>query len=133
VACHALVEQRSGVKVLFPWPWMEHYAHRPQGAGEWLVVKTMAVDHRMWVQTAPALEGPWSEPVEVFQFPEVVAYRARPTPENVICYAVTEHPQFRVPGWLVVSYSCNVLTAPDVPPFDDIDLYIPKTVLLRWG
>lgn len=81
------------------------------------------------VQTAPSLEGPWSEGTVVYQLPEMLSPRADGA--TVGCYAVTEHPEFRMHDGktLLVTYSCNTIDAP-LPAREDLPTYLPKTVLI---
>lgn len=86
----------------------------------------------MIVQTAPSLSGPWSEGIVVYEFPEMLA--PRDDGAIVACYAVTEHPEFRMNGGttLVVTYSCNTIDAP-LPAREDLDIYLPKTITIDLG
>lgn len=79
------------------------------------------------LQTAPSLEGPWSKGRVVYRFSEMLTPRADGA--TVVCYAVTEHPEFRMNGGkkIVVTYSCNTIDAP-LPAREDLDTYLPKTI-----
>lgn len=110
------------------------YVHYHSGLGRYVTVHADPVfgSPEMVVQTAESLEGPWSEGVPVFEFPEMLAPRADGA--DVICYAVTEHPELRMNGdnTLVVTYSCNTPGAP-VPARKDLGVYYPKTVTIDVG
>jgi hypothetical protein len=110
------------------------YVHYHAGIGRYVTVHADPAfgSPEMVIQTAPSLEGPWSEGVPVYEFPEML--EPRPDGADVICYAVTEHPELRMNGGdtLVISYSCNTLGAP-VPAREDLGLYYPKTVTMDLG
>jgi hypothetical protein len=107
------------------------YVHYHAGLGRYLTVHADPVfgSPEMVVQTAESLEGPWSEGAPVFEFPEMLEPRADGA--DVVCYAVTEHPELRMDGGneLVVTYACNTLGAP-LPAREDLGLYYPKTITI---
>ena len=52
------------------------------------------------IHTAPALEGPWSAPIDLFTPPESAA-------PNAFVYAAKAHPELDAGGQLVISYATN--------------------------
>jgi hypothetical protein len=107
------------------------YVHYHAGLGRFVTIHADSVfgSPNMVVQTAPALEGPWSEAAPIYQFPEKL--EPRPDGSTVNCYAGTEHPQLRMNdgNTLVVTYACNTLGGP-VPSLDNLEIYFPKTVTI---
>lgn len=84
----------------------------------------------VYLRSAPAPEGPWSERELVFRIPELA-----PGPEadpNLGCYAAKEQPQFSRPGSLTFTYVCNLFAGPSQDPYAvlgrlqrSMDLYRP--------
>jgi hypothetical protein len=79
------------------------------------------------ISTAPALEGPWSAPRNVYDVPEMTPGSAEYDADTV-CYAAIEHPESNpAPETdLLFSYTCNSLK------FDkqlaNMGIYLPKIV-----
>jgi len=87
---------------------------------------------RVWVRTARALEGPWSEPHVLYRIPELDPEHAGGFDPNTACYAAKEHAQFARPGGLTFTYVCNLFagaTGDAVEVLgrlaDDLGLYRP--------
>ena len=60
------------------------------------------------IRSAPALEGPWSQPSILYTIPETVPDANGQIDPNLFCYAAKAHPQFAPPGSLLVTYVCNL-------------------------
>jgi hypothetical protein len=59
------------------------------------------------IRTSPTLEGPWSKPGKLISIPETISKHPQNIDENLFCYAGKAHPQFSIPGELLVTYVCN--------------------------
>jgi hypothetical protein len=88
----------------------------------------------IWVRTAAALKGPWSEPRAIHRIAELSPESSNDP--NTGCYAAKEHPQFSAQR-LTVTYVCNLFTGPGEDPnqilrrlLRDMSLYRPVTVRL---
>ena len=76
-------------------------------------------------RTAPKLAGPWSEGMVIYRIPEV--QKGQPGyDQDTFCYAAKEHPEFRRPGSLLITYACNTMNVPKL--MTDLDIYFPKVV-----
>lgn len=81
------------------------------------------------VRTAPALEGPWSDPVDVFT---PVESRAESRDPNTLVYAAKAHPELLgASGGLVLTYATNSTNLSDLLGSAGADLYWPRVVRLR--
>jgi hypothetical protein len=75
------------------------------------------------VRLAPRPEGPWGEPIRVFDCPDKRWH------EKTYSYAAKAHPELsKSPNELIVTYATNSMHFPDV--FDDARLYWPRFVRL---
>jgi hypothetical protein len=88
----------------------------------------------IWIRTAAALEGPWSEPLRLHSIPELAS--GSKSDPNTGCYAAKEHPQFSSQR-LTVTYVCNLFTGPGEDPnavlrrlLTDMDVYRPVPIRL---
>jgi hypothetical protein len=73
----------------------------------------------VYLRTAPAPEGPWSERRLVFRIPELAADPDAPAGDpNLGCYAAKEHAQFSRPGSLTFTYVCNLFSGPGQDPYE---------------
>lgn len=86
----------------------------------------------VYLRSAPAPEGPWSERRLVFRIPELAPDPEAAGDPNLGCYAAKEQPQFSRPGSLTFTYVCNLFTGPDEDPYQvlgrlqrSMDLYRP--------
>jgi hypothetical protein len=70
-------------------------------------------DDAVWVRTADALEGPWSEPRVLFRMPELDPDYVGGHDPNTGCYAAKEQGQFSTPGGVTLTYVCNLFAGPD--------------------
>lgn len=77
------------------------------------------------MRLAPEPEGPWSDPVTVYECPEKEWNR------NILLYAAKGHPSLSVsPGELIVSYIANSIDFNDL--LKDARLYNPQFLRLRF-
>ncbi|MBZ5666219.1 MAG: DUF4185 domain-containing protein [Acidobacteriia bacterium] len=76
-------------------------------------------------RTAPRLEGPWSEEKVIYRIPEMQKGSAG-YDKDTFCYAAKEHPEFRQPGSLLITYACNTMNVQKLA--SDLDIYFPKVV-----
>ena len=74
-------------------------------------------------RTAPAPWGPWSEPVKLYDCPEVKWNK------RVFCYAGKAHPSLSSGDELVISYAANSFSLADV--INDARLYWPQLVRVK--
>lgn len=72
------------------------------------------------MRTAEAPEGPWGEPVKLYQCPEMQISPA------VFCYAGKGHPELSASNELLISYAVNSQKESEV--FNDTRLYWPRFV-----
>jgi hypothetical protein len=86
----------------------------------------------VYLRSAPAPEGPWSERRLVFRIPELAPGPEAAGDPNLGCYAAKEQPQFSRPGSLTFTYVCNLFTGPRQDPYEvlrrlqrSMDLYRP--------
>lgn len=101
--------------------------HRDEARGRWVHVASRGFGATtIALRTAPAMEGPWSAPTEVFTPPE--SRGSRP-----FVYAAKAHPELAAPGGdLVVTYATNSFTFGDLfTPSGSASLYWPRFVRLR--
>lgn len=76
------------------------------------------------VRLAPKPEGPWSDPIRVYDCPDKNWH------EKAYCYAAKAHPELATaPDELVVTYACNSTNFPDL--FSDARLYWPRFVRVK--
>jgi hypothetical protein len=101
--------------------------YHPQ-QGRWVAVapSTKLTEGRAVLSSAPALEGPWSAPQTLLEYPEMKKTNHDYT-SNVFCYAAKEHPEFEASGALVLTYACNSLVEEEI--FKNMDLYHPVVVV----
>lgn len=93
----------------------------------------------IFVRTAPALTGPWSERRRLHVMSEVLERSDTPSPERRYCYAGKAHAEHSPPGVLVATYVCNLMPGPDDDGWtmlktlvDRTDLYRPRVVVHPW-
>jgi len=92
--------------------WLALYNNQDLGGG---FPETRPSD-AVYLRSAPAPEGPWSERRLVFRIPELA-----PDPgvdPNLGCYAAKEQPQFSRPGSLTFTYVCNLFSGPREDPYE---------------
>jgi hypothetical protein len=76
-------------------------------------------------RTAPHLAGPWSEGNVIYRIPEMQKGNAG-YDKDTFCYAAKEHPEFRRPGSLLITYACNTTDVQKLT--HDLNIYFPKVV-----
>ncbi|MEB2344963.1 MAG: DUF4185 domain-containing protein [Deltaproteobacteria bacterium] len=106
--------------------WLALYGH-PELSGRFPGTRP---SDAVYLRSAPAPEGPWSERRLVFRIPELA-----PGPgadPNLGCYAAKEQPQFSRPGSLTFTYVCNLFAGLGQDPYEvlgrlqrSMDLYRP--------
>jgi len=77
------------------------------------------------VRTAPQLAGPWSEGEVIYRIPEMQKGKAG-YDKDTFCYAAKEHPEFRQPGSILITYACNTMNVQKLT--SDLGIYFPKVV-----
>ncbi len=80
---------------------------------------------RIVARTAPQLAGPWSEDKVIYRIPEMQKGHAG-YDKGTFCYAAKEHPEFRKPGSILITYACNTLDVQKLTR--DLNIYFPKVV-----
>jgi hypothetical protein len=76
-------------------------------------------------RTASQLAGPWSEGTVIYRIPEM--QKGKPGyDKGTFCYAAKEHPEFRQPGSVLVTYACNTMNVQKLA--SNLDIYFPKVV-----
>jgi hypothetical protein len=89
-------------------------------------VYSEGIGGRIVVRLAPALTGPWSQPVLVYRCPEM------DWPAKAFCYAAKAHPQLAsAPDELLITYAANAWNFWDL--FKDARLYWPRFVRVNLG
>lgn len=74
---------------------------------------------------APQLAGPWSKDKVIYRIPEMQKGHAG-YDEDTFCYAAKEHPEFRKPGSILITYACNTMNVQKLTR--DLNIYFPKVV-----
>lgn len=96
-------------------PSLQHYAAVYTGAGISGIIE---------MRLAPAPEGPWSDPVKVYECPD------KDWHSGAFAYAGKAHPELATaPNELIVTYAANSNTFEDL--LNDARLYWPRFVRLR--
>ena len=80
---------------------------------------------RILARTAPDPWGPWSEPVTLYECPDVKLSK------EVFCYAGKAHPSLSSNDELVISYAANSFSFAEV--VNDARLYWPRFVRVKVG
>lgn len=113
--------------------WLALYNYPDRGEGHGAEVPSDGV----YVRTAKALEGPWTEPRLLFRIPELDPDFVGGYDADTACYAAKEQPQFSRPGRVTFTYVCNLFTPPGKDPWPILkrllvamNLYRPNTVSL---
>jgi hypothetical protein len=80
---------------------------------------------KILVRTAPQLTGPWSKGQVIYRIPEM--QKSRPGyDKDIFCYAAKEHPEFRRPRSLLITYACNTMKVQKL--ISNLDIYFPRVV-----
>ncbi len=95
---------------------------------QWLAVAPARAltDNRAVYSLAPSLDGPWSQPQTLLEYPEMKKTNPDYT-AKVFCYAAKEHLEFEMPGSIVFTYVCNSLVEDEI--FRNMNLYHPVVVV----
>lgn len=95
------------------------------GEGKYAAVYTEGgIFGRIVMRLAPRPEGPWGEPIKVFDCPDKDWHK------HAYSYAAKVHPELSTsPGELIITYATNSTHFPDL--FDDARLYWPRFVRLK--
>jgi hypothetical protein len=94
------------------------------GRKSYAAVYSEGIGGRIVVRLAPALAGPWGEPVEVYRCPEM------DWPSKAFCYAGKAHPELTsAPDELLITYAANAWDFWDL--FKDARLYWPRFVRVK--
>ncbi len=118
----------------------EMSVHFHAGLGAWLAIYAYPAAEegdRVWVRTAPALEGPWSARRSLYRIPELDSRYVGGFVPGTACYAAKAHPQLSGDRTITLTYVCNLFAGPggDVRSVlgrlaDDLGLYRPIPVTL---
>ncbi len=88
---------------------------------EYAAVYSEGIGGKILLRLAPALTGPWDDPVQVYRCPEMN------WSPRVFCYAAKAHPELTsVPDELLITYAANSWSFWDL--FKDARLYWPQFV-----
>jgi hypothetical protein len=92
----------------------------------YVAVYSEGIGGKILLRFAPALAGPWGEPIEVFRCPEM------DWPSKAFCYAAKAHPELPgAPDELLITYAANSWDFWNL--FKDARLYWPRFVGVRLG
>lgn len=90
------------------------------------VYTAMGISGIIVVRLSPTPEGPWGEPIKVYECPDRLWHKA------TYSYAAKGHPELSSsPNELVVTYATNSTDFPDL--FNDARLYWPRFVRLTFA
>jgi hypothetical protein len=118
--------QKDCTKVtpLFPNVGSEYSVSWLAARKEYAAVYSEGIGGNIVLRTAPALAGPWSDPVLVYRCPEMN------WPSKAFCYAAKAHPELTsAPDELLITYAANAWNFWDL--FRDARLYWPRFVRVR--
>jgi hypothetical protein len=96
---------------------------------KWVAISTgpEALSNHIVARTADAPAGPWSEPITIFQFPEMTPSR-QGYDRDTFCYAAKEHVEFDDSD-LLLTYVCNSFSFEKV--VKNMAIYRPQVVVLQ--
>jgi len=104
--------------------------HWDPGLGTWVHVSSRGFGTAVFVMRhAPAITGPWSEPVTVYDPPEN-------RDAGIHVYSALAHPELAapLPGELLVTYATNAVDLEDLfSPDGSQRLYWPRVIRVRLG
>jgi hypothetical protein len=97
--------------------------------GRYIALTYSPLEPTIYVTTAPALTGPWSEPACIYEVPEhgQVSF-------SIWSYAARPHPEFSTQdGEVVISYATNTAgsTSPLFTP-EGLQIYVPKIIRAKF-
>jgi hypothetical protein len=100
------------------------------GLKKWIAVLNYPrlFSDKIVVRSAFQLAGPWSKAKVVYRIPEMHKGKAG-YDKDTFCYAAKEHPEFRRPGSLLLTYVCNTMDVQKLT--SELDIYFPKVVRVR--
>lgn len=117
-------EDCNRAAALFPGVATELSVTRLPGSGRWAAIYSDGITGRIVMRTAPAVTGPWSGPVQIYQVPEMTL------PVKPFAYAAKAHPQLAGSGdELLVTYAVNSVDFGNL--LRDTRLYWPRFVRVR--
>ena len=117
-------EDYTKVTPLFPNLGSEYSVSWLPGRKAYAAVYSEGIWGKILVRLAPALAGPWGEPLEVFRCPEM------DWPSKAFCYAAKAHPELTSnPDELLITYAANAWDFWNL--FKDARLYWPRFVLVN--
>jgi hypothetical protein len=77
------------------------------------------------VRSASQLAGPWSKGKVIYRIAQMQKGKAG-YDKDTFCYAAKEHPEFRRPGSLLLTYVCNTMNVRKLT--SELDIYFPQVV-----
>jgi len=96
-----------------------------------------SLSDRVYLRTAPRLEGPWSARSLLYVIPELQPDHLGGHDPDTLCYAAKAHRAFSPPGRLLLTYVCNLASRENDDPWQilarlerNMKLYRPQPVLL---
>jgi hypothetical protein len=97
-------------------------------AGKWIAISTGPEfpSRRVMARTADSPIGPWSQPREIFEFPEMKIDKPG-YDKDTFCYATKEHTEFS-DSKIVLTYACNSNSVEKVKA--KMEIYRPQVVVL---
>jgi hypothetical protein len=96
------------------------------GRKEYAAVYSDGIGGNILVRLAPALTGPWGDPIQVFRCPEM------DWPTKAFCYAAKAHPELvTARDELLITYAANAWDFWDL--FKNARLYWPRFVRVNLG
>jgi hypothetical protein len=111
--------------------WLAVYGS-PIQSGEPAEAAAMGYSPTVYLRVADRLEGPWSERIPIYRFPELRDAQRAP---GTFCYAAKSHGALATPGRLLLTYVCNLAAQPGESGFETLQhlvgnmrLYRPRAV-----
>jgi hypothetical protein len=96
------------------------------GRKAYAAVYSEGIGGKILVRLAPALAGPWGEPIQLYRCLEM------DWPTKAFCYAAKAHPEMTSkPDELLITYAANAWNFWDL--FKDARLYWPRFVRVSLG
>lgn len=93
---------------------------------KWLMIQSEPMTHDVWVRWSDEIEGPWSQPHTIFQYPETLVN------SSIFAYAAKAHPQYS-DGSLFFTYVTNLLDEKGLELIlSDLGTYTPIGVKLDY-
>ena len=101
------------------------------GLKKWVAILTYPklFSDKILARTAAQLTGPWSNNKVIYRIPEMQKGHAG-YDKDTFCYAAKEHPEFRRPGSLLITYACNTMNVQKLT--SKLDIYFPKVVRIPY-